>query len=74
MPKKPRLSVWTRGEQWLKRLSVAEKNRCCGNCRYYKRDYKCTKEPDAYITSTSERTDCQDWQFIEREPTYHRPL
>ena len=74
MPKKPRLSLWTRREQWLKRLDIAEKNRCCGNCRYYKRDYKCLKTPDAYITSTSEHTECKDWLYAEIEPTCHRPL
>ena len=74
MVQKPRLSLWTRLEQWRERQEVAVKNKCCGNCAYYKRDYKCTKEPDAYITSTSEHTDCKDWLFVERRPIYHRPL
>lgn len=74
MVQKPRLSLWTRREQWLKRENNASKNKCCGNCAYYKRDYKCTKAPDAYIISTSEHTECKDWLFVEAKPTYHRPL
>lgn len=34
---------------------------CCGNCDFYKRDYKCMKDTSAYITSTSERTYCKLW-------------
>lgn len=74
MPKKPKLSQWTRLEQWSKKEDFASKNKCCGNCAYYKRDYKCTKTPDAYIASTSESTECRDWKYVETRPTYHRPL
>lgn len=72
MPRLPKLSLWTRKAQWLKKENEASKSKCCGNCIHYKRDYKCTKEPDAYISSTSQHTDCKDWVYVERMPTYHR--
>lgn len=55
-------------KMWLKRYSDAQKHKCCANCAFYKRDYKCLKEPSSYITSTSQKTDCKDWYYFEKEP------
>lgn len=74
MPKKPKLSHFTRMSIWAQKEKQAKKNKCCSNCAFYKRDYQCLKEPDAYIASTSEKTNCSDWMFAEIKPTYHRPL
>lgn len=74
MPKKPKLTYFTRLKIWSQKADQAAKNKCCGNCAFYKRDYRCLKEPDAYIASTSDKTNCRDWMFVEVKPTYHRPL
>ena len=46
------------------RREASSVRRCCGTCVHYKRDYKCTLTPDAYITSTSELTECRDWHWV----------
>lgn len=50
---------------WSIRKREASKHKCCSNCRFYKRDYKCKIQPDAYITSTTEKTECKDWCYYE---------
>lgn len=53
---------------WRHRRVEAEDHKCCGNCLFYKRDFRCLKAPGAYIASTSVRTECIDWTYCERIP------